>query len=217
MLTLLLSLKSCICVSEQIQQHLTSFSFVWDKNLSWLLDAILFRSSSFSAAGYSSSPRPHHMTVSWVSALDSFLSILISLINSSRKWNIDWKCHSHIVFVFVVFQSLSHVRLFAFPRTAACQASLPFTISWSLLKLMFIESERPSNHPILCHALLLLASVFPRIRVLSNELALRLKWLKYWSLSFRISLLMNIQDWFPLGLTGSWNITKWLLLAWIFR
>ena len=147
MLTLLLSLKSCICVSEQFQQQLTSFSFVWDKNLSWLLDAILFRPSSFlrcslvSAAGYSSSPGRHHMTMSRVSALDYLLSILISLINSSRKRNIDWKCHSkgNILFAFVVFQWLSHVRLFAFPRTAACQASLSFTISWSLLKLMFVE------------------------------------------------------------------------------
>ena len=194
-----------------------------NKNSSWLLDAILFRSSSFlrcslvSATGYFSSPGPHHMTVSWVSALDSFLSILISLINSSRKWNTDWKCHSkwNIVFVFVVFPSLSHVRLFAFPRTAACQASLPFTISLSLLEHMSIELVMSSNHLILYHPILLLASVFPRIRVLSNELALRLKWLKYWSLSFRNSLL-NIQDWFPLGLTGFWNITKWWLLAWTF-
>ena len=68
--------------------------------------------------------------------------------------------------------------------TAACQASLSFTISQSLLKLMSIESVIPSNHLILCHPLLLLPSIFPSIRVFSNESALRIKWPKYWSFSF---------------------------------
>ena len=73
---------------------------------------------------------------------------------------------------FVVAQSLSHVRLFGTPWTTALQASLSFTISCSLLKLMFTESVMPSNHLILCLPLLLLPSIFPRIRVFSNELAL---------------------------------------------
>ena len=73
------------------------------------------------------------------------------------------------------------------PWTAACQASLSFTISQSLLKLMSIESVMPSNHLILCHPLLLLSSIFPKIRVFSNELTLHIKWPKYWSFSFRIS------------------------------
>ena len=68
--------------------------------------------------------------------------------------------------------------------TAACQASLSFTISQSLLKLMSIESVIPSNHFILCHPLLLLPSIFPSFRVFSNESALRIKWPKYWSFSF---------------------------------
>ena len=66
------------------------------------------------------------------------------------------------------------------------QASLSSTISWSLLKLMSIESVMPSNHPILCHPLLLLPSIFPSIRVFSNESVLRIRWPKYWSFSFSI-------------------------------
>ena len=73
------------------------------------------------------------------------------------------------------------------PWTAACQASLSFTISWSLFKLMPIESVMPSNHPILCHPLLLLPSIFPSIRVFSNKSVFPLSWPKYWSFSFSIS------------------------------
>ena len=84
-------------------------------------------------------------------------------------------------------QLLSRVRLFATPWIAARQASLSITNSWSLPKLMSIESEIPSNHFILCHPLLLLPSVFPSIRVFSNESALLIRWPKYWSFSFNIS------------------------------
>ena len=83
--------------------------------------------------------------------------------------------------------SLSHVQLFVTPWTAAHQASLSFTISWNLLKLMFIESVMPSNHLILCCSLLLLPSIYPRIKVFSNELAPHIRWPKYWSFSFSIS------------------------------
>ena len=82
---------------------------------------------------------------------------------------------------------LSHVRLFATPWTAAHQASLSITNSWSLLKPMSIESVMPSNHLILCHPLLLLPSIFPSLTVFSNESALRIKWPKYWSFSYKIS------------------------------
>ena len=75
----------------------------------------------------------------------------------------------------------------ATPWSAARQASLPITNSQSLLKLMPIESVMPSNHLILCHPLLLLPSIFPSIRVFSNELVLRIRWPKYWSFSFSIS------------------------------
>ena len=99
--------------------------------------------------------------------------------------------------LFVVVQSLSHVHLFTTPWTAVCQASLSFTIPCSLLKLMSIESVMPSSHlilccplsfsVILCHPLLLLPSIFPSIRVFSNESALCIGWPKYWSFSFSIS------------------------------
>ena len=88
--------------------------------------------------------------------------------------------------VLCVVQSLSHVWLYAAPRTAALQASLFINI-WSLLRLMSIESVIPSNHLILCRSLLLPPSIFPSIRVFSSELALRIRWLKYWSFSFSIS------------------------------
>ena len=105
----------------------------------------------------------------------------------------------------VVVQSLSCVWLFLTPRNAACQAFLSFTISQSLLKLMSTESVMPSNHLILCCLLLLLPSIFPSIRVFSNESSLHIRCLKYWSFSFTISLsseyleLISFRiDWFDL-------------------
>ena len=101
----------------------------------------------------------------------------------------------------------SHCRVwfFATPRTATQQSSLCFTISLSLLKLMSIESVIQSNYHILCHLLLLLPSIFPRIRFFSNELALHIRWPKYWSFSFSISpsseysgLISCRIDWFDL-------------------
>ena len=84
-------------------------------------------------------------------------------------------------------QLLSHVRLFATPWTAACQASLSITNSQSRPKIMSIESVMPSNHLILCPTLLLLPSIFPIIRVFPNELALCITWPKYWIFGFSIS------------------------------
>ena len=84
-------------------------------------------------------------------------------------------------------QSLSRVWLLATPWAAACQASLSITNSRSLLKLMSTESVMPSNHLILCHPLLFLPSIFPSIRVFSNESILSIRWPKYWSFSFNIS------------------------------
>ena len=88
---------------------------------------------------------------------------------------------------FSSFQSLSRVQLFVFSWTAARHASLSITNSWSLLKLMSMESVIPSNHLILCHPLLLLSSIFHSIRVFSNESTLHITWPKYWSFSFSIS------------------------------
>ena len=82
---------------------------------------------------------------------------------------------------------LSRVRIFATPWTEARQASLSITNSWSLLKLMSIESVMPSNHLNLCRPLLLLPSIFPSIRVITNDLVLPIRWPKYWSFSFSIS------------------------------
>ena len=100
-------------------------------------------------------------------------------------------------------QLLSRVQLFATPWTAALQASLSITNSWSLLRLMSIKSMMPSNHLILCHPHHILPSVFPNIRVFSNESVLHISWPKYWSFSFSsIHIPMNMQDWFPLELNG---------------
>ena len=87
----------------------------------------------------------------------------------------------------VQFSSDSRVQYFADPWTAARQASLSITSSRSLLKLMSFELVMPSNHLILCHPLLLLPSIFPSIRVFSNESVLHIRWPKYWSFSFSIS------------------------------
>ena len=102
-------------------------------------------------------------------------------------------------------QSLSRIQLFVTPWTAAHQASLSFTISWSLLKLRSIASMMPSNHLILCRPLLLLPSVSPSIRVFSSESAFRITWPEYWSFSFSISpsneysgLISFRMDWFDL-------------------
>ena len=102
----------------------------------------------------------------------------------------------------LVVQSLSHVWLLVTPWTAAHQASLSFTISWSLLKFMSIESVMPSNHLILCRPLLLLPSAFPSSWFFSSELVLHIRWPKYWSFNFSISPSNKYQGWFPLGRTG---------------
>ena len=117
-------------------------------------------------------------------------------------------------------QSLSHVQLFDTPQTTARQDSLSFTInSQSLLKLTSMESVMPSNHLILCRPLLLLPSVFPSVRVFSNESALCIRWPKYWSFAsgsqsigalVSASILpMNIQGWFPLGCPCYPSTTVW--------
>ena len=123
------------------------------------------------------------------------------------------------IFTIIQFSSvqlLSHVWLFVTPWTAACQASLSITNSWSLLKHVSIESVMPFNHLILCHPLLLLPSTSPIIRVFSNESVLRIRWPKYWSFSFSISpsneysgLISFTMDW--LGLFAVQGTLKSLL------
>ena len=92
-----------------------------------------------------------------------------------------------MVYLSISVQSLGCVQLFVTAWTAACQTSLSITNSWSLLKLMSVESVMPSNHLILCCPLLLSPSIFPTIRVFSNESVLRIRWPKYWSFSFSIT------------------------------
>ena len=105
----------------------------------------------------------------------------------------SYKTHCFISFDSVIFQFssvqlLSCVQLFATPWTAVYQASVSITNSQNLLKLKSIESVMPSNHLILCRPLLLLPSIFPSIRVFSSKSVLRIRWPKYWSFSFSISL-----------------------------
>ena len=104
--------------------------------------------------------------------------------------------------VVVVVQSCSRIRLYAIQWTAACRASLSFTISWSLLKLMSIESVMPFNHLVLCHSFLFLLLIFPSIRVFSNESALRISGQSTGASASASVPSKNIQDWFPWGLTG---------------
>ena len=109
-------------------------------------------------------------------------------IKNLGRWYLEfWDSMCIYACVFSSVQLLSQVQLFATPWTAALQASLSITNSQSLLKLMSIESVTPSNHLILCHSLLLLPSIFPSIRVFSNESVLCIRRPKYWSFSFSIS------------------------------
>ena len=137
--------------------------------------------------------------------LFSFLTERAQSIKDKVESKGDSMIFSFFIVFFVVVQLLSCVRLFVTPRTASHQASLSFTVSWSLLKLMSIVSMIPSNYLILCHRFLLLPSIFPSIRVFSNELALCIRWPKYWSFSFSISpsneysgLISFRIDWFDL-------------------
>ena len=110
----------------------------------------------------------------------------------------------------VAVQPLSCVQLFETPWTAAHQASLSFTISRSLFKLMRTESMMPSNHLLLCHPLLLLPSIFPSIKIFSNELALCMRWPEFWNFSIRPSneysgLISFRIDWFDLLAVQGWG------------
>ena len=115
-----------------------------------------------------------------------FSVLLIYLASDQTRWD----------------QLLIRVRLFATPWIAACQASLSITNSWSSLKLTSIESVMPSSHLILCCPILLLPPIPPSIRGFSNESTLRMRWPKYWSLSFSIIPSKNTQGWSPSEWTG---------------
>ena len=114
---------------------------------------------------------------------------MLDLLYSKHSVFLNWN-ELNFIFIhlgeFSSIQSLSHVQLFVTPWTAARQASLSITNSWSLLKLMSIESVMPSSHLILCRSLLLLPPIPPSIRVFSDESALHMRWPRYWSFSFNI-------------------------------
>ena len=154
------------------------------------------------------------MDISWP------LIVSTELLSHVVKANWIIELHCSLWLDISSVQLLSHLQLFATPWTAAHQASLSITNSQSLLKLMSIELVMPSNHLILCHPLLLLPSIFPRIRVFSNESVLRIRYPKYWSFSFSISpskeysgLISFRMDWLDL-LAVQWSnshIHTWLL------
>ena len=131
-----------------------------------------------------------HVTayLSWW-GLSTFQILFIIYIYFLVKYVIlYWKKIYLTLVQFSSVQSLSHVWLFETPWTAACHASVSITNSQSLLKLMSITSVMPANHLTLCHPLLILPSIFPSIRVFSNEAVLHITWSNYWSFSFSISL-----------------------------
>ena len=137
----------------------------------------------------------------------------------SQAYYSKMNTHNLFLFIFILLlsfiyssvQSLSRVRLFATPWSAAHQASLSSTNSRSLLKLISIELVMPFNHLILCHPILCLPAIFPSIRVFSNESVLRIRWPNYWSFSFSISpsnehpgLISFRMDWLnPLAVQGT--------------
>ena len=144
------------------------------------------------------SPSLHHKTMKFKGLFGSvsWFHLLREFINSQGQGNQWWQGS---------VQLFSHVWLFLTPWTAACQASLSITNSWSLLKLMSTKSVILSNHHILCHPLLLMPSIFPSIRVLSNKSVLHIMEPKYWGFSFSISpsnehsgLISFRIDWFDL-------------------
>ena len=130
------------------------------------------------------------------------------------KWNVKKKkkkgkgketldlCIAFGISLFVIVQSLSGVWLFGTTWTAAHQASLFIRDTQTLLKFRFVESIMPSSHLILCCSILLLALIFPSIRVFSSESGFHIRWPRYWSFSFSISPSNDIQDWSPLEWTG---------------
>ena len=129
------------------------------------------------------------------------IAFISTPLGFSLKWRATYGAWCQFSEVnMVVVQFLSRLQLFATPWTAAHQASQSLTISWSLLRFMFIEPVMPSNHLILCCPLPLLPSIFPSIRIFSNELALRIRWPKYWSFCFSVSPSSEYQGWFPLVL-----------------
>ena len=174
---------------QKVHEHgfsKTIYCYAWQLGLvvdwvtlsKWPLSKRLTGLLHIMVAGFQKSKRKNHK-VSWGRSFKAthydFCNILLAKENHRINLN------------FSSVQLLSRVWLLATPWTAASQASLSITNSWSFLKLMSIESVMPSNHLIICCPLLLPPSIFPSIRVFSNESALHIRWRNYWSFSFSIS------------------------------
>ena len=123
-----------------------------------------------------------------IGSVYSFFVLLHKMVTLSINDVLNLRKYGKIPPAVVVVQSPSRIQLFVTPWTATHQASLSLTISWNLPKVLSTELVMPCTHLILCHPLLLLSSIFPSIRVFSNELVLHIRWPKYWSFSFSISL-----------------------------
>ena len=135
-------------------------------------------------------------------------SVTVSTVSPSREIQIKTTTRYHLTLIKISsVQLLSHVQLFATPWTATCQASVSITNSWSWLKLRSIKSVMPSNHLILCRSLLL-ASIFPSIRVFSNESFLHIRLTKNWSFSFSFSISPSNEYSRPISL----KLTGWISL-----
>ena len=152
-----------------------SFSFSPSNEYSGLISFRVDWFDLLAVQGTLKSLLQHHSSEAWVLWCSAFF-----MVQLSYPYMTTGKTVSSV-------QSLSHVWLFVTPWTAACQAFLSITNSWSLLKLMSIDLVMPSNHLILCHPLHLPSSIFPSIRVFLDESVLHIRWCKYWSFSFSIS------------------------------
>ena len=176
---------------DPLEEEMATHSSILAWRIPWTEEFVRLQSMGLQRVGHK-----------WTIKTFTFLLILLIFLGASKL-----QMHSIIVcrvWVFVV-QSLRCLWLFVTPWTVSCHASLSFTIFWSLLKLMSIMWVMPSNHFILCHPLLLLHSISPSIRFFSNESALCIRWPKYWSISFSITLsneysgLISFRiDWFDL-------------------
>ena len=148
--------------------------------------------------GVTKSDMTEWLSTSWLMVWNVYSWMLLTIHISSLQ-----KClFKSFVVVVVVVELLSHVWLFATPWTAAYQASPSFYCLLGLFKFRSIESVMPSNYIIICHHLFLLPSVFPSIRIFSSELSLYIRWPSIGTSASESVLPMNIQGWFPLGLTG---------------
>ena len=136
----------------------------------------------------------HSYAFTFISFPKTILCLMFHWRSGAKKWVRG--------IVIAVVQSLSRVQLFVTPWIAACQASLSFTISWNLHKLVSTESVIPFNHFRLCHPFFFLPSLFSNIRVFSNKSALCIRWPKYWSFSFSLSPFNEYLGLISLGCTG---------------